>query len=77
VAALVPLIFRNPFVTSPTVVRAVGVSEQGARDLLRKAENYGWIRNVGNIGKGGKKLWMAEEIYRVIDEPLSYGASEP
>lgn len=72
VAAIVPLIFRNPFISTRDVQQATGVSHQGARDLLSKAEEYGWIERYATVGRGGRNLWIAHEIYHVIEGPLSY-----
>ncbi|WP_328645202.1 Fic family protein [Amycolatopsis sp. NBC_00348] len=72
VAAIVPLIFRNPYISVQDVQQAVGVSDQGARDLLSKAEQYGWITKYTTIGRGGRTLWAAEEIYNIIEDPLDY-----
>lgn len=72
VSAVVPLIFKNPFVSSQDVQKSVGVSHQGARDLLAKAEAYGWVEKYTNIGRGGRTLWVAADVFRIIEGPLSY-----
>lgn len=73
VGALLPLIFRTPFVTVQQVQVDLGVTHQGARNLLhRAASSYGWLTAVGTVGRGGRALWMATDVLRVIDSPLSY-----
>jgi Fic family protein len=67
VSALIPLIFTNPYISTHTVQQAVHVSRQGARDLLDKAENYGWIDKGAAIGR--KPFWLATEIFRTIEQP--------
>jgi Fic family protein len=76
VSSIVPLIFKNPFISAQDVQEAIKVSDQGARDLLSKAENYGWIRKYATIGRGGRTLWVAAEIFKIIEGPLSYETEE-
>ena len=59
ISAIVSLIFRNPFISVPVVMRATGVSDQGARNLLAKAEGLGWITKAGKRGRGGRTLWAS------------------
>jgi Fic family protein len=74
VGALLPLIFRSPFITVQQVQADLGVTHQGARNLLQRAAGrYSWLTPVGVVGRGGRALWMATEVLRVIDSPLSYG----
>lgn len=72
VSALVPLLFTNPFITVDRARRAVGGTGQGARNLIDKAVDYGWLRQLGSMGKGGKFYWVADEVFRVIDAPVEY-----
>ena len=73
VGALLPLIFRTPFVTVQQVQGDLGVTHQGARNLLQRAVTYSWLRPVGTVGRGGRALWVAPEVLRIIDAPLAYG----
>lgn len=77
VAALIPLIFSTPYVTVRRVQRALGVTSQGARNLLARAEAYGWIRSLGGIGRGGMITWMADDVYTVLESPLAYLGDAP
>jgi len=72
IAALIPLIFENPFVTTKRVEKALGLTSQGARNLLVKAEEYGWVTNVGISGRGGRYFWAAEAIFNAIESPPTY-----
>lgn len=45
--ALVDRLFRNPFVTVTSVQRALGLTNQGARNLIREAERRGWLAQAG------------------------------
>lgn len=70
---LIELLFRNPYVTVRTVERATGLTNQGARNLIRKAEEREWVMSIGSHGRGGREYWRASEIYRVIEAPMRYG----
>lgn len=72
VSALVPLIFANPFVTVKRVQRAVGGTGQGARNLLLRAEGYGWLKQIGTVGRSGRMYWVSEAVFSVIEGPVSY-----
>ncbi|WP_165401396.1 Fic family protein [Herbihabitans rhizosphaerae] len=74
VSAIVPLIFQNPFISVSRVSKAAGVSGQGARNLLTRAEQHGWLSRMGKAtGRGGRAMWLAQEVFSVIDEPFVYG----
>jgi Fic family protein len=69
---LIELLFRNPYVTVRNVERVTTLTNQGARNLIRKAEDRGWVRSIGTHGRGGREYWLASEIFRVIDAPMRY-----
>lgn len=71
-AAVIDLIFRNPYVTVQRVEKKTGLTNQGARNLIRDAEKRGWVREVGAWGRGGKIYWVAQALYDVIDAPARY-----
>jgi Fic family protein len=75
ITAVVGMIFRNPFISAKNVTDRLGISDQGARNLLLRAEDFGWLKRIGTVGKGGRTLWVAEDIYRIIDGPLSYDSN--
>lgn len=52
--ALVELIFSNPFVTVARMQKKTGLTNQGARNVIRDAEAGGWLREVGTMGRGGR-----------------------
>ena len=68
---LVELLFRNPFVTVRGVQHATDLTNQAARNLIRKAETMGWVVSVGSRGRGGREYWMAPAIFEVIDSPTA------
>lgn len=73
VAGLIPLIFTSPFLTVARVQQATQTSDQGARNLIKRAQNqYGWLTPAGSVGQSGRAVWVAEEILTVVDSPLHY-----
>jgi Fic family protein len=72
VGSIVDLIFTNPFLTVARVERALGLTNQGARNLILDAERRGWLTNIATRGRGGRHYWVAEQIFDIIDAPVSY-----
>jgi len=62
VGELLDLLFRNPFVTVTRVERALGMTNQGARNLIRDAAKRGWLVEIGAGGRGGRAYWIADEF---------------
>lgn len=68
--ALVDLMFENPFLTTATVTAGLGLSKQGALNILRGFENRNWLQQVARHGRGGARGWVAPEILGLlVDEP--------
>lgn len=63
---LVDVIFKNPVLTVASVRRALDVSQPTASSLLRRAEEYGWVRSLGRAGRGGRERWRADEIWNAV-----------
>lgn len=72
VGELIAVLFSNPFVTVRRVERALGVTNQGARNLIRQAEARGWLRQVAVSGRGGRTYWMAFDVFNIIETPPTY-----
>jgi Fic family protein len=72
VTGLIPIMFRSPFVSTRTVERQLELTNAGARKLLARAESYGWLRNYGAYGRGGMHVWLAPEIYDVVEQAVTY-----
>ncbi len=70
--ALVDLIFSNPFLTVFRVQRHTGLTNQGARNLIREAQRRGWAEEIGAIGRGGRMYWVARELYSIAEEAGSF-----
>ncbi len=71
---LVELITRSPVVTVKTVESATGLTNQGARSLIRAAESRGWLTSLGSRGKGGREFWVAPRVLNVMEAPMAYNA---
>lgn len=70
--ALVEMIVTNPFVTVRAVESQLGITPQGARNLISKAETMGWLTKLGTHGRGGRVHWVAQEIFRIVESPMEY-----
>jgi Fic family protein len=70
--SLVDLMFTNPFLTVVRVERQIGITNQGARNLIKEAARRGWVREVGTIGRGGRMYWVAQDLYNIIEDPVTY-----
>ncbi|MFT4166385.1 MAG: Fic family protein [Microlunatus sp.] len=71
-SALVGLLFANPFLTVARVEKAVGLTGQGSRNLIKDAARRGWLDEIGTSGRGGRVYWVARDLLDVIDAPTSY-----
>ena len=71
-AGLATLIIENPYLTVQRVERGLQITNAGARNLVKEAEARGWLKVLGSIGRGGKIYWYAEEVFRIIEAPMSY-----
>ncbi|MEO7448219.1 MAG: Fic family protein [Humibacillus sp.] len=73
---LVELIVQNPFVTVKTVQQQLELTNQGARNLIRSAEDRGWLKSLDRHGRGGREHWYAPRILDVMESPMAYDASD-
>lgn len=69
---LVDLILHNPFVTVKYVSSHLDISGQGARNLIWKAEDRGWLQSLGSRGRGGRQYWFAPELLAAMEGPMAY-----
>ncbi|MGI8521498.1 MAG: Fic family protein [Actinomycetota bacterium] len=72
VGVVIPLIFKNPFVSANAVQRTTDVTAQGARNLLSRAEALGWVKKYGTYGQGRRMLWIANDVLDVLVDPQTY-----
>jgi Fic family protein len=63
---VVDLLFVNPFVTVKRVEQVLGVTNQGARNLISSVERKGLLRRVGTAGRSGRLFWLAEEVLEIV-----------
>lgn len=73
---VVDLLMGNPVLTTARLRNALGVSNQGAFNLLRSLEKRGWIVELGHVGRGGRSLWVASEVMNILsgsERPTSGG----
>jgi predicted HTH transcriptional regulator len=71
----VTLLFENPTLTSAVVREHLGVTTQGALNLIRSLESRGWLEQIGTGGRGGGKWWLAPEIFDVMAGDLAAEAA--
>lgn len=76
-SALVALLFANPFMTVARAERAVGLTNQGARNLIKDAARRGWLEEIGTSGRGGRVYWVARDLMDIIDAPVAYEHAGP
>lgn len=65
---VVELFFSNPFLTVKRVESSLGVTNQGARNLISSLVDRGWLTPLGPMGRGGAMYWLAEKVYDLISE---------
>jgi Fic family protein len=70
-AEVVELLFHNPFVTTSRVMHALGVTNAGANNLLRRLEGRALLRQARVTGRGGRITWFAPEVMAAITEPIA------
>lgn len=64
---VVDMLFENPFVTARGVSHRLGITNQGALNLIRALEGHGWLRSIGTLGRGGRVYWAAQEVFQIIN----------
>lgn len=77
VSALIPLIFGTPFIHARRIEVSFAdsggpITKQGARNLLARAEELGWISRYGTQGKGSRTIYLAREVFEIIEAPTTY-----
>jgi Fic family protein len=65
---VVDLLFINPIITARRVERSLNMTNQGALNLVRQLEKRGWVQSLGTVGRGGRNLWVAREIFAAVEE---------
>jgi Fic family protein len=75
VGGLIDLVFSNPFLTVRRVEEALGVTNQGARNLIREAQSRGWVGEPVSMGRSGRLYWLAGTVFEVIERPFEYDST--
>lgn len=74
---VVDRMFVNPVLTVPGIATALGITNQGAANLVRQLESRGWLRRAGSFGRGGRNYWIADEVLSAISDPAPPVQAEP
>ncbi|QIM15675.1 Fic family protein [Leucobacter insecticola] len=69
---LVELLLSNPFISVKHAQVHLELTNQGARGLIKNAEERGWLESIGTSGKGGREHWVAPAIFKVVESPVAY-----
>jgi Fic family protein len=69
---LINPIIDNPYLTVDRISRELGLSTQGARNLIRQAQEKGWVSEVGTAGRGGRMYWLADRVLTAMEQPPSH-----
>ena len=73
---LVDVIVRNPFVTVKSIESALGLTNQGARNLIKSAVTLGWLQSLGTHGRGGREHWYAPRVLAILEAPMVYDSTD-
>jgi Fic family protein len=65
-AEVVDLLFENPIATGPFVSERLGMTWQGAKNLLEQLNAKGIVRQFRAPTGGGRRSWIADEILRAV-----------
>lgn len=69
--ALVDLLLVNPFVTVTRVQGALGLTNQGARNIVLRAAERGWLIKLDGRGGGGRDYWLAQGVFDAVEAPAT------
>jgi Fic family protein len=67
---VVELLFENPIITSAYVVRELGMTQQGAHNLIRRLADHGIIREWQRTA-GRAVRWVAPDILEALEAPTA------
>ena len=65
---VVDYLFVNPVVTARGVSRQLGITVQGASNLIKQLEARGWLRLYGALGRSGRNYWVADEVMAAVGD---------
>jgi Fic family protein len=64
-AEVIDLLIASPIATGPGVAAHLGMTWQGAKNLLAQLHSHGIVRPYEST-PGGRKSWLAEEILQIV-----------
>jgi Fic family protein len=73
---VVETLFTNPVITTALIRKNLGVTTQGALNLIRSLESRGWLSPVGTSGRGAATQWLAKDVFAIVgrdEEPTISG----
>jgi Fic family protein len=73
---VVDLLFENPVINAGRVSERLGVTNQGALNLIRQIEKRGWVESIGTIGRGGRSYWIASQVFAGISDTTERSADD-
>jgi Fic family protein len=65
-AEVMDLLFNNPYLTVRRVESELGITNQGARNLIESLVSRGWLRRLATTGRGGRVYWVGHEVYDAL-----------
>jgi Fic family protein len=63
---VVETLFTNPIITTSLIKRNLGITTQGALNLIRSLEGRGWLVPAGTFGRGAATQWLASEVFAIV-----------
>ncbi|MCL2849016.1 MAG: Fic family protein, partial [Micrococcales bacterium] len=75
-ARLAEIIVCNPVVTARSVQGELGLTNQGARNVIKSAVTRGWLSSLGAHGRGGREHWYAPRVLAVMEAPMTYRTTQ-
>ncbi|GAA5113875.1 Fic family protein [Alloalcanivorax gelatiniphagus] len=70
---VVDMLFSNPVVSARQVQMELGVSNQGALNLLRGLEQRRMLVQLESAGRGGTRFWYAPRLLGLFDDEIPEG----
>jgi Fic family protein len=71
---VVDMLFSNPVVSARHVQTELGVSNQGALNLLRGLEQRRMLVQLESAGRGGTRFWYAPRLLGLFDDESAEGS---
>jgi Fic family protein len=76
-AEVVDMLFINPVISARRVRNELGMSNQGALNLIHTLEQLEILMQVGTSGRGGTHFWISPRILDMFDDESPNESGEP